>query len=367
MIRKNIFTPLIFLILFVYSCEPLATGFADHEDAQYYYAKTYKPVADTITVVKVMTWNMRFGAGRIPWFGDACGNRVILTEDEIYTTLQNIVDKINLVKPDVLLIQEVDLKSKRSAYIDQLQWIIDHTYFNYAVFGYQWKAQFIPSDGLGRLEEGNAILSRWKLSDGTRIQLPLRKDQDQLTRYFYERCSMVTCKIEFPGLTNFYAVNIHASAFATDDTKHQHIILFEKELDRINTAGGVFVAGGDLNTLPPGSDSTDYCIEDMCPQESFHHVGDNPFHKDGSNYTPEVTWLNSLYSKYTSAVPTSDYIANQTKYFSHTTRGEHFWDRTLDYLFTNIQWVDKSEVTHQDFTKESDHAPVSVLFKLPKY
>ena len=313
-----------------------------------------------------MTWNIRFGAGRIPWFGDACGNRVILSEDEVYGSLQLIADKINEVKPDVLLLQEVDLNSKRSGYIDQLRWIMDNTYFNYAVYGSQWKAQFIPSDGLGRMDEGNAILSRWKISDAERIQLAIRSDQDKLIRYFYERCCMVTGRIEIPHVNNLYAVNIHASAFATDDTKEKHIIRFKDELDRINSEGGWFVAGGDMNTLPPGSDSTDYCMEDMCPDESFHHPSDDPFHKDGSNYTPEKHWLYALYATYQCAVPPDVYKANQVNYFTHTTRGTHFWDRTLDYLFTNYHWVDNSVVTHQDATKQSDHAPVSVLFVLPK-
>jgi endonuclease/exonuclease/phosphatase family metal-dependent hydrolase len=354
------------LLIALSSCEPLATSFDDIEDAQYFTAKTITPVPDTFTVIKVMTWNMRFGAGRIPWFGDACGSRVILTEAEIYSSLQAIVDKINTVKPDVLLLQEVDLKAKRSAYIDELQWIMDRTYFNYAVNGYQWKSQFIASDGIGRLEEGNVILSRWKISDAHRIQLQLRNDQDNLTRYFYERCCMVTCKIEIPHVNNFYAVNIHASAFATDDTKQKHIIRFQEELDKINATGGWFVAGGDLNTLPPGSDTTDYCMQDMCDGESFHQPGNDPMHKEGSNYSPEVHWLDSLYAKYTCSVPLADFKINQYKYFTHTTRGTHFWDRTLDYLFTNYKWVDHSVVTHQDATKESDHAPVSVLFILPK-
>lgn len=313
-----------------------------------------------------MTWNIRFGAGRIPWFGDACGDRVLLTEEEVLSSLQAIADKINLVKPDILLLQEVDLNSKRSAYINQVQWIIDHTYFNYAVSGFQWKAQFIPSDGLGRLEETNAILSRWKISDAHRIELGLRKDQDALTRYFYERCCMVTGKIEIPGMNNLYAVNAHASAFATDDTKQMHIMRFQNELKRINSDGGWFVAGGDLNTLPPGSDTTDYCIEDMCPGESFHQPGDNPQHKEGSNYTPEIHWLDTLYTNFKCAVPLDVFKAGQYKYFTHTTRGTHFWDRTLDYLFTNYQWVGHSVVTHQDATRESDHAPVSALFILPK-
>ncbi|MEI6900290.1 MAG: endonuclease/exonuclease/phosphatase family protein [Bacteroidota bacterium] len=349
---------------FLVSCEPMATGFNDREDAQYYYASAFSPVPDTFTSVKVMTWNIRFGAGRLPWFGDACGNRVILTKEEVLGTLQKIADRINLIKPDILLLQEVDLNGKRSSYIDELQWLIDHTYFNYAVYGSQWRAQFIPSDGLGRMEEGNVILSRWKIINAERIQLKLRNDQDKLTRYFYERCCMVTGKIEIPHCNDLYAVNIHASAFATDDTKQKHIVQLQDELKRIGSLGAWFVAGGDLNTLPPGSDTTDYCIQDMCPDESFHHQEDAPMHKEGSDYTPEIHWLDTLYSRYQPAVPLTDYQTNQYHYFTHTTRGTHFWDRTLDYLFTNHFWVDHSVITHQEAPEESDHAPVSVIFPI---
>lgn len=353
-------------LIFTFSCEPLATGFDDTESAQYFHASDMKEVPDTFSVIRVMTWNIRFGAGRIPWFGDACGDRVILKEEEVYASLQAIADRINSIKPDVLLLQEVDLNSKRSCYIDELQWLLDHTYFNYAVYGSQWRSQFIPSDGLGRMDEGNVILSRWKISDAERIQLQLRGDQDKLTRYFYERCCMVTGRIEIPHVDNLYIVNIHASAFATDDTKQKHIIQFQDELDRINASGGWFLAGGDMNTLPPGSDTTDYCIQDMCPGEEFHQPGDDPMHKDGSDYTPEVHWLDTLYSNYRCAVPTEEYKNDQFRHFTHTTRGTHFWDRTLDYLFTNGQWKENSVVTHQEATVESDHAPVSVLFVLPK-
>jgi len=357
---------LLLLGIILYSCEPIATGFEDIENAQYYSSKNIRIVPDTFTKLRIMTWNIRFGAGRLPWFGDACGNRVIFSENEIYTSLVAIANKINQLKPDILLLQEVDLKSKRSAYINQLQWLLDYTYFNYAVSAYQWKAQFIPSDGLGRLEEANVILSRWRLSDAQRIQLELRKDQDDLTRFFYERCCMLSCKVDLPHIDNFYAVNIHASAFATDDTKYKHILQFQKELDRINDLGGIFVAGGDLNTLPPYSDTTDYCIQDCCPGENFHNTTGGILHKDGSNYTPEINWLIPLYLKYKSAVPTDQYVNNQSKYFTHTIRPLHFWDRTLDYLFTNKNWLDQSFRTHQEAIQESDHTPISACITIAK-
>jgi endonuclease/exonuclease/phosphatase family metal-dependent hydrolase len=347
------------LFLGINSCEPPATGFDDTEDAVYYTKSNAVAAPQPDSTITVMTWNMRFAIGRGEWFGDACGDKVVYSEKEILAKLQSIADRINQVKPDILLLQETDINSKRSAYVDQLRWILDHTYFSYAVYGLQWQAQFIPSDGLGRLHEANAILSRWPFGKSIRIQLPLRQDQDALTRYFYERCCMVKAKIEIPGAGDFYAVNIHASAFATDDTKHQHIVEFKKELDNIVSAGGWFIAGGDLNTLPPGSDSTDYCIEDMCPGESFHHTSDDPMHKEGSNYAPESQWLTDLYNSYNCAVTLDDYQHNQQAYFSHTTRPEHFWDRTLDYLFTNSRWQKGSTVTHQDFVTDSDHAAVS--------
>ncbi len=350
----------------LFSCEPLATGFDAEENARIFEAKNKHSVADTFSRIKVMSWNIRFGIGRRPWFGDACGYRVVYDRSEIYETLDLILAKINELQPDVLLLQEVDIDSKRSDYVDELQWILDHSYFNYAAYGSQWKSQFIPSDGLGRMDEGNAILSRWPLADARRIALDLRNDQDQLTRYFYERPCIVSAQVIIPNTEKLYAVNIHASAFATDDTKYKHIQKFKEELDKLQTAAAWFVAGGDLNTLPPGSDTTDYCFQDACEGESFHHPNDNPLHKEGSNYTPEVEWLKELYRDYQVSVPTAEYLKNQTSYFTHTTRPEHFWDRTLDYLFTNDAWIPSSSATHQECLEHSDHAPVSCMLKLRK-
>ena len=181
------------------ACEMPATSFDDQENAIYFEKAQKVNASQPDSIIKVMTWNIRFGIGRGPWFGDACGYKVIYSANEIMNNLKLIAEKINLVKPDILLLQEVDIKSTRSAYINELSWLLDNTYFNYAAYGSQWKAQFIPSDGLGRMDEGNAILSRWPISDAIRIQLALRTDQSTAERYFYERCCMsVVTKVTFP-------------------------------------------------------------------------------------------------------------------------------------------------------------------------
>lgn len=355
---------LILLAFAVMSCEPVATTYPEESEAQYYSRSSPVSVPDTFQSLRVMTWNIRFGAGRAGWFGDACSHDVIFTADEIYASLEIIAAKIMEVKPDILLLQEGDIDSKRSAYIDQVQWLLEHTYFNYAVSGAQWKSQFIPSDGLGRMNEVNAIFSRWSLTDAVRTQLPLRTDQDGLTRYFYERPCMVTARVNLPWNETIYAVNIHVSATATTDIKQQHILMFSDELRAIAQRGAWFIAGGDLNTLPPGSDTTDYCMQDRCEGESFHHSWDDPMHKEGCNYTPEIHFLDTLYASFRCAVPTPEYMAGRTRYFTHTTRPGHFWDRTLDYLFTNGSWRMGGTVTHQEALEASDHCPLTAVFQV---
>ena len=348
------------------SCEPLATSFEDVEDAIMYSKsiKTDPPVPDS--TIRVMTWNIRFGIGRQPWFGDACGDNTVFKKEEVMPGLEAVVARIKEVKPDILFMQECDVKSNRTAYIDELQYILDNTYFNYAAYVSEWKSEFIPSDGLGRMDMGLVILSPWPITDAKRINLATREDQAGIVNYFYLHSCIVSARVKIPGFKEIPLLNIHASAFATDDTKKKHFEEFKAEMDKLNAAGEYFIAGGDLNELPPGSDSTDFCYEDMCSGESFHQPGDDPQHKPGSDYTAEIEWLRPIYEAYKCAFPLSDYEQNESAHFTHTTRPDQTWDRTLDYLFTNHRWRAGSAVTHQEFFNESDHAPVSAEFVLIK-
>ncbi|MBN1999875.1 endonuclease/exonuclease/phosphatase family protein [candidate division KSB1 bacterium] len=354
------------MFLFILSCDPLVTTFDDIEDGKLYTAKTKHPAQASVDTICVMTWNIRYGAGLLPWFGDSNGNRVIFTEDEVYHNLKGIAAKIEDVRPDILLVQEIDVQSKRTAYIDQLQWLLDHTYLNYGTYASVWKAQIVPSDGLGRLDMGNAILSRWPITYAERIKLPQRGDQDALTKYFYLRRNILKAKIALPGLDEFYVLDFHASAFSTDDTKKRQIDLFKAELDKLVAQGIHFVSGGDFNSLPVNATRVDFCLSDKDDDESFHGPNDNPQHKEGSWYENEITWMQSLYDSYTPAVSLEDYGANESFYFTHAVDATIPYDRKLDYLWAKVPWVAGSDSTHQDARLLSDHAPLSVEWEVPK-
>ena len=349
------------LFIFIISCDPLVTEFSSDEPPKEYTAKNLvsAPNKDTLTVA---TWNIRFGIGRANWFGDSCGDLVLFDIETIIDGLELLAQKITEMDADILLLQEVDTDSKRSAYIDQVQWLLDHTSMNYGVYASMWEVQFVPSDGLGRVNTGNAILSKWPLSEAERIQLSLRGDQDALTKAFYVRRNVLKAVVNYPG-NPFWAVDIHASAFSNDDTKQKQFLEFKDVLDEVNSKGELFVAGGDLNELPPGATKNNYCEEDRCPDEL-------PEDDEGCDFSNETTWINPLYDTYVPSVSLVDYQQNEQLYFTHASTHDinderYQWNRKLDYLFTNTAWVPRSEITHQEAQLESDHVAVSAKWVVP--
>jgi len=365
---------LLWLLAILFSCRPLVTTFDDIESAEIYTASSTSNPPETIENLKVMTWNIRFGAGRIPFFGDSCGDRVLMTEAETIEYLQAIADYIDsmMIKPDILLLQEVDISSKRSAYVNQLQWLLNNiTHFNYGAYASMWDAELIPSDGLGKIDAGNAILSRWKIIDAERIKLPLRTDQDDLTQYFYIRRNILKAKIDLPIENDFYAVNIHATAFATDDTKQKHIDKYEEVLEDLDSQDFIFVTGGDLNSIPPGADPTDFCMDDMCSDENFHIDADGGPHREGSyfnNFVGEPDLVQPFYDSYFEAINLESVEASE--HFTHSpwntiSDTTEYWDRKLDYLFTNYQDWSTTGETHNNIKNISDHAPVSATLAFP--
>ena len=123
--RKNYFIASLVSFL-VISCEPLVTTFNDTEDAILYQANLISEYPAKKSV-RVMTWNIRFGIARLDFFGDACGDKAIFSKGEVMVGLEGIAKKINETDVDIVLMQEVDIQSKRTSYLDQAQWLLNNT------------------------------------------------------------------------------------------------------------------------------------------------------------------------------------------------------------------------------------------------
>src|SRR5690606_24415533 len=100
------------------ACDPFNAEFDEIEPARIYRAsKLTEPDRDP-TQLLVMSWNIKFGGGRLDFFFDCYGERAHMTKGEVLDNLEALAAFIRQVDPDVLLLQEVEEKSKRSAYVN---------------------------------------------------------------------------------------------------------------------------------------------------------------------------------------------------------------------------------------------------------
>ena len=339
--------------------DPFGTSFRPTEPARSYVASAPE-TARQADAIAVMTWNIKFAGGRIDFFFDGHGDRVVMTKNEVTNHLEGLARKIVQVQPDVLLLQEVDVHAHRSADVDMMQWLLDNTHLNYGAYASQWKARYIPRHGLRHMDDGNAILSRWPLVEPVRVALSPIREAGPLYRYFYLKRNLLRARVLLPQGQPLCVVNTHTEAF-WPKAKRRHIAAFEAELHRLHQRGLPFIAGGDLNVIPPGSkvvggfpDSTGQGLA-----ATADHFGD------------QGSWLNGLYASFNSAIPLADYQLDNAPYVTHSTSGNHLWNRKLDYLFTNVQIVEQSAMTHQNEQRGgmetmslSDHAPLSVFVQL---
>ena len=346
----------------IVACDPFHTGFEDVEPALMYEAASLEPVESSPQSLRVMTWNVKFGGGRIDFFFDCFGDRVLMNSSEVKANIGAIAEVVRALEPDVLLVQEIDVNSRRADFIDQLQLLLDETSLNYAAYASQWKADYVPSDGIGAMDSGSAILSRWPLKEAERVALPLRTDQDGLTRYFYLRRNYVRARLDLPAREPIWLLNVHTDAYGKDGTKKKQIDLFTQEMKRLAQGGALVVGGGDLNAIPPGSLDVGPFDDSVCEDLEFRT----------DDYGEELDWLDELYADFVPAISLQSYAADNSLHYTHTVDGRAFWNRKLDYLFTNGAWLIGSGQTLQsvsvggyDTMPLSDHAPVLATLELP--
>jgi hypothetical protein len=176
------------VLLTLSGCEPFATDweYGVREDVPIHRRSTpVEPALARPDSLEVMAWNIKYGGGRIDFWFDLWGDRVQMSEDEVRANLEGIYALIREVDPDVLMTEEIEVNSRRSAYVNMVTGILENTALNYAAYFPTWRSRYVPSEGLGRMDLGNAIFSKYPIRRAERIPQEDRTDQDPATTYFY--------------------------------------------------------------------------------------------------------------------------------------------------------------------------------------
>lgn len=347
-------------VLVLVACTPLAGDWSGREAFPQY---TWESSEKTMAVanpdeIGVLNWNVKFAGGRVDFWFDGHGDRVHMSESEVQVHLDGLAALIRDFDPGVLMLQEVDIASKRTAYVDMVHELLERTDLNYGAWVPVWDVEFIPEQGLGPMKMGQAVLSKWPVSENLRIDQGPIETQDGLTRYFYlDRC-IQRVRIDL-GETDLVVLNNHPDAYSSDGTKGAQI---EMILDEARDIEELMVVGGDFNAVPAGTLQLEDFADD--PEELEGRGIDIVNYKSEGDLVPD-----EFYERFDAAIDLEAYqgaatIEAQSIYFTHSIERSTFWTRKLDYLFTNGLWTAALTVqkpgdgTDLDPMALSDHAPI---------
>jgi endonuclease/exonuclease/phosphatase family metal-dependent hydrolase len=326
-------------------CEPFSQSNAD--TAYRFKATTIIPVTPEIQEnhlqLKVMDWNIKYGALRIPFWFDCWGDRLHMSHEEVSSNMNSIYAMIKEGNPDVLLVQEIELHSQRSAYYDMVNGVLENTDLNYAAYFPVWDSRYVPAEGLGRMNLGNAIFSRYPITKATLTPQAQRSDIDTLTQTFYIQRGIGKAEIKVDQKSIAVYV-VHTEAYDVDGTKEKQI---KQIYQMVSQEALPFLLGGDFNELPPNA----VRVADF-PDERKKSICSDDFKQPP--YTPSL--MKPFYQDFIPAITLERYgdtYSSQSRFYTHSVLGDEEvnesgiigdWNRTLDHLFLdpNSRWLDGS-------------------------
>lgn len=207
------------------------------------------------TTLTIYSWNIGYaGLGKDSDLFMDGGTMVDPPSQEIVEeNLAAIAGFIATHDADAWLLQEVDVNSARTGYIDELS-VLSDAYGGSFAFAYNYKCPFvpIPIPPIGRVESGIATLTRLQMDENAeRIALPCPFSWPVSTANL-KRCLLVT-RLPLDGSDKeIVLVNLHLEAYSDSAGRHAQTKLLLDFLQKEYEKGNYVIAGGDFNQTFPG-------------------------------------------------------------------------------------------------------------------
>lgn len=204
----------------------------------------------------LMNWNIGYaGLGHdMDFFYDG-GKGVRPTRELSKKYLSNILDFVKRNDTvDFWMLQEVDLKSKRSYFVNEVDLLTSLKSGSYSVFAQNYKVPFVPvpvSNPLGYVESGVLMFSDFPSTESIRYAYPLIASwPDKL--FLLDRC-FVLSRYPLDNEKDLVVLNTHNSAYVYDSVlRVEELQIIKKVMLEEYGKGNYVIAGGDWNQNPPG-------------------------------------------------------------------------------------------------------------------
>jgi endonuclease/exonuclease/phosphatase family metal-dependent hydrolase len=184
------------------------------------------------------------------------------TDENVNRNLAGIRGFISFADCDVTLMQEADIASKRSYYINQREYLTEY-FSGTSSFAYNFKSLIVPipfPEIIGRVSSGLLTLSQFETTEAFRMSLP-NPFSWPVRIANLKRCLLVN-RIPLANSTaELVIVNLHLEAYDSSGGREAQT---KKLLDFLNSEyakGNYCIAGGDFNQNFPDIDPVRFAVK----------------------------------------------------------------------------------------------------------
>jgi endonuclease/exonuclease/phosphatase family metal-dependent hydrolase len=212
----------------------------------------------------VLSWNIGYAAldAGQDFFMDG-GTRVRPeTGDTVRENLEGIQQFIASRRADVILIQEADLRSRRSWYINEVN-ALAAVFPGSSAFAHNFLSNFVPfpfPEFIGEVSSGLLTLNTFRADSAVRISLP-NPFVWPVRAVNLKRCLLVERIPVSGGSRELVLVNLHLEAYDSSGGREAQTKALLEFLNGEYKKGNYGIAGGDFNQTFPGFDENRFPVK----------------------------------------------------------------------------------------------------------
>lgn len=177
------------------------------------------------------------------------------SEEQTRHNLNAIATFMSDHQSDIYMLQEVDIKSKRSYDIEEANYIACRNPDYSSTFATTNKAKWVPVPilhPLGSTHSGLMTFSKLRSTSSRRIKLPGQRNR--LYQLFDADRAFIESRIPVDNGKELILINLHLSAFDQEGIiRKQQLDDLHTHVTKENEKGNYIIIGGDWNHLLPGT------------------------------------------------------------------------------------------------------------------
>ena len=222
----------------------------ENREVIYRAAHARSLLTDTLTL---LTWNTGYAGldDSMDFFYDG-GKQSRTNAKRATENLERIASFLQHCGADIILLQEVDVFSKRSYYTDQFETYRKRLSDYRAFFAYNYNSLYVPvplKQPMGRVKGGIALFSRPEPLEVLRYQYPSRFSFPM--RLFNLKRCLLSARYRMLNGRTLTVSNTHNTAYDTGGMRTQEMNYLRDTLTAEYARGILSITGGDWNQNPP--------------------------------------------------------------------------------------------------------------------